>query len=156
MRKRRLIWVILILILAGLLVFFFLGRRSSVQAYEFNGSVQKVEGQTVFMRGNYNAPDHPELRGGDRTLDAKVKVNKDTKFIQIAIYRPADLNEQIKNGKVVDPSEFKREVKTGSLEDLAGGNVQGAVVESAKNIYGRSSFTAQSITYYFPVDLGAK
>lgn len=150
-------WIILLIVI--LVVGFLIQRYwnlSGAKAYEFTGSIQKVDGQTIYMHGNYNVTDHPELRATGKALDVKVKVKSGTKFIRITIYRPANLAILLRAGKVVDPTTFKREVKTGSLEDLASGNVEGAVIETNNNIYNHNSFGAQSITYYYPVDLGVK
>ena len=152
MNKTNFVIVLIILAASFFIQKFWLG--SDIKAYEFTGSIQKIDGQTIYMRGNYNVPDHPELRNESQAFDAKVEVKSGTKFVRITIYRPADLGEQLKAGKVVDPGELKREVKPGSLEDLVSGRVEGAVVETNNSIYNKRSFVAQSITYYYPVDAG--
>lgn len=155
-KKRNLVLiVIIVLAIAGLFVKKYLS-APGVQAYEFTGSISKVDDDVIYMHGNYNVTDHPELRGDDMAIDAMVRIKSGTKFIRITIYRPDNLAEQLASGKAVDPSSFKREVKAGSVEDLMGGNVRDAIIETNKNIYGKESFAAQSITYYYPVDEGSK
>ncbi|MEK7138613.1 MAG: hypothetical protein AAB799_00335 [Patescibacteria group bacterium] len=151
MKKIRLVLALVVIIVVGLLIQKF-WPTSDIKAYEFTGSIEKVEGQTMYMRGNYNVADHPELRDNGRSFDAKIKVKSDTKFVRINIYRPADLGAKLAAGEAVDPSTFRREVKSGSLEDLKSGMVKEAVIETSKSIYGKESFSAQSVTYYYPVD----
>ncbi len=116
---------------------------------EFTGQIDKVDDKTIYMTGNFTVAGHPELLGREKAIEAKVKVTNATKLVKILIYRPADL---ISSGKVVDPRDLKQEVTTGSLDDLAGGTVDGATVVSDVNIYGRSKFDASTITYYWAVD----
>ena len=153
MKKMKLIIILVIILIVVFLIQKF-WQTSDIKAYEFIGSIERIDNQTIYMRGNYNIADHPELRGEDRAFDAKVKVKPDTKFVRINIFRPANLGEQLKGGKVVDPDTFRREVKPGSLNDLKSGMVKEAVIETSRSIYGKDSFSAQSITYFYPVDEG--
>ena len=143
--------IILIILAAGFLIQkFWLG--SDIKAYEFTGSIQKIDGQTIYMHGNYNSPDHPEWRSASQAVNVKVKVGSDTKLVRIAIYRSPDFAAQVAAGKTVDPETLRQEITTGSLSDFAGGNVNGATIETSSNIYGDKNFLAQSITYYYVFD----
>lgn len=146
-------WIIILIavVLAGFLTQKYWA-GSATRAYEFTGSIQKVEGQTIYMRGNYNSPDHPEWRADARAVDVKVRIGSDTKLVRITIHRPANFAAQIAAGTVIDPRTLKQEVTTGSLADLASGKVNGATISTSSNIYGDKKFRAQSITYYYAVD----
>jgi len=150
--KQRILIIVILLAVIAIGVFAYYRHGSSVKAYQFTGSVEKVGGNTIAMHGNYNIPEKPELKNQTKAFDAKVKVNEDTKFVRITIHRPKNMAEMIKAGKFVDPEKLKQEVGVGSLADLSSGNVEGATVESESNIYYRRTFTAQSITYYYPVE----
>lgn len=151
MSKIRWIIILVVLILAGFLIQKYL-TGSRARAYEFSGSIQKVDGQTLYLHGNYNSPDHPEWRAESQAVDVKVRVGSDTKLVKITILRPADFAAQIRAGKAIDPETLKQEISAGSINDLASGKVNGAVIETSNNIYGDKNFTAQSITYYYAVD----
>lgn len=151
MNKMRWIIILVALVLAGFLIQkYWAGSR--VRAYEFTGSIQKVDGQTIYMHGNYNSPDHPEWRADVQAIDVKVRVGLDTKLVRITIHRPANFAAQVAAGKAVDPGNLKQEVTAGSLADLASGKVNNATIETNSSIYGDKKFTAQSITYYYAVD----
>ena len=150
MKKMRLILALVVVLAAVFLIQKF-WPTSDIKAYEFTGVVEKVDGQTIFMNGNYNIADRPDLRDESQAFNAKVKLKSDTKFVRINIYRPAALGQRIQAGEVVDPSTFRREVKPGSLDDFKNGMVKEAVVETSKNIYDKESFFAQSVTYFYPV-----
>lgn len=143
--------LILVLIAAGV-YFAFKFEGSGVQAYEFNGQVQKVDGSTIYLYGTYNSAANPELRGADQAREVKIKTNPQTKFVKTVLYRPANFVKLVQSGKTLDPNTFRREVKVGALADFKDGGVREATALSESNIYNKSSFTADSVTYYQVAD----
>lgn len=146
-RPKFLIIVLVVLVLVGFLSAYLID-RNSVKAYEFVGKIEKVEGNNVYMHGNYLSPSHPEFSKPENAVDVRVVVKSSTELLKIVLYKPKNFNTK----NIVDPKSLKQEVLAGSIEDLSSGQVMELSIRSKSNIYNKSRWTASVATYYYPVD----
>lgn len=147
-RPKFLIIVLVVLVLIGFLIMYFV-KGSSVKAYEFLGQIDRVEGNNIYMHGNYLGPNHPEFSKPENAVDVKVIANSSTDLVKIVIYKPVSS----KNDRFRDPKNLKKETMIGSIEDLASGKVVDATIITDKNIYGKTKFSASNISYYWLVEV---
>lgn len=153
-KTNKIFWIIILAVIAGglLLVqeYYWGGRPQGADAYEFNGQIEKVSGDTIYMKGNYSSPAHPEWAGPDNAVSVRIKVASDTDLIKVIIYRPRNFDP----AKFIDVGKLRQEVMLGSIDDddLVSAGSFYTVVRTETNIYRKTRFTAEAVNYYVAVD----
>lgn len=123
------------------------------QSDEFVGVVEKVQGDTISLKGVYVVPDNYEASVLADKKSVSVTIAADTKFIKTFIFLPTE-EELKKTGGWYKADDLKREVSAGTIEDIrpdesvSGFSIR---VKSSENVYGRSLFIASEIGYTIPV-----
>lgn len=139
---------VVVLVVAGYFgaTYYYNNRYDSRQ---FIGPVQKVEGDTIYAKGNFVVAGHNELSGPNKLKDVKIVVGPSTKITKIQLYLPT-AEELKKTGGVYYPDKLKNDTKVVSLDvlksDLANSGFS-IDAKSVENIYSKSKFTASEISY---------
>jgi len=136
----------LVLAVAGFFVSRFIFQKR-IEAKEFIGQVQKVEGSSVFLKGIFVTPDKPELARNGFNENVEIEIGPATQIVKIVMYMPT-LKELEKTGGRWNPAELKREEKPGAIIDLTY-KKEGLTIRvvSETNIFNKSKFIPQRIEY---------
>lgn len=151
-RKNLIILVIaLVLVVAGFFVSqFFLMEK--ITSKEFIGSVQKVEGNIVFLKGLYVVPKKPEIMKKEG-LDQEVQVVVDgkTEIAKTLMHMPTVKDLAKTNGRW-DPDKLQKEEVGGVISDLTD-KKQGLIIKvlTDNDIFKKTKFIAKRIEFTEPV-----
>ena len=142
--------IFLVLVMIGLVVFlgFYLQKKNQTQkaeeykSTEFVGSVQKIEQNSMTIKGVYNVPNHPELATTENIVTVGITMSPHTTYTKSIQHIPADRNN-------FDPSKLKNETVVGSLPDFTLNFSPGETVKvkTTNNIYEKTQFEAAEIEY---------
>ena len=137
--------------LTGILVLLLLGAwyisykpGEKIKVYEFAGNMERMEGDTVWLKGNYSSEEVQGLSGPENELVMEVKFTPDTKAEKVTWVFPPEAE---KTG-IYDFSLATKGTVEGSLEDWKALGLNGMIVRSEKNIYGKTQMEAASFRYF--------
>jgi len=137
--------VLIILAVVAYFVFPFGEKAEEVEAYEFFGQVQNVEGDIVYMNGQYM--NTATIFIGEEVVSVQVEITPETKLIKELIYLP--------NDELSDPGELQREVVEGSVNDLIENEALGFItIKTNENILGDLNIVASEINY--PIEINSE
>ena len=147
--------IVAILILFALITynrwgFYLFGGK--IESREFAGHVNNIEGNLIYVSGNFVSSDHPETRKSGS--DIVVEINSETKFKRTLLYLPTK-SELAKTNGVFDPKNLKRDVNEVNFNELVNDynsriNYLGGITiyaRTQKNIYGTKKILASEIEY---------
>jgi hypothetical protein len=137
--------VVVMAVIVGLV--YWTSRPVQIKAYEFAGKIDKVQGNTIFTKGLFTVPDHPELTDPQYEQSMQITADNNTKIIKIVQILPTAA-ELKKSGGMYEPAKLKSEQQAGSIADIATGITDGVFAKSTSNIYKKDKFTASEIKYY--------
>ena len=132
--------IILLVIIAG--IFWFFNRKT---VNEFSGNLVSIEGQEMVVSGVYLGDEIDDSIQEPRNV--RVVITNETKIERISFNVP-DTDETF------NPSELPKEVSIinlDTLKDDTESNTLGFLITSKKNIYNKSRFEAEMISYFLPV-----
>lgn len=137
----------LLFLIAGFFVSkFFLNR---ITAKEFVGNIQKIEGNTIYVKGLYVVPEKPELADQQRgfTQEVQVLVSQDTQLIKIVLHMPTIEELKKTNGRW-DPNKLPKEEVPANIEELTN-KKEGLIIHvlTKNNIFKKSKFVAKRIEF---------
>ncbi len=161
-RNKNLIWlgIGILIIVAGLVAYYkysdkFPGMIGGIESREFQGAIQKVEANKIYLKGSYIVSDSEKAKIKDQEIvnklyDVAVEVTPETKFVK-TIWYMLSMKELEKTGGAWNPDDLKKDIQEGSFEDLK--NVQGLAlkVTTAENIFGEKDFKAITASYVVSV-----
>ncbi len=148
--KKVLLMVLAVLILAGLIGWYF-WRVPRPQSFQIAGPIERAEGNSIFVNAVFMAQGDPsKILNPEARQEVEVVVTPQTKIVKTALHMPTREELQKSNG-YYDPSKLQQEKGPGSLQDLTSGSVDGIFARSDQNIYGQSKFEAAEIDYILAV-----
>ncbi|OHB17783.1 MAG: hypothetical protein A2734_02905 [Parcubacteria group bacterium RIFCSPHIGHO2_01_FULL_40_30] len=159
MDAKKLILPLIILGFAVVLLFY--SRINQPESFEFRGSIINVDADVITTEGSFIFNDeNSSAVVKSEPKKVKIIVNGNTKLTRVNANLPFTF-EEIKNflkkdGKVPGAT-LDREEKNVSVEELKSdleryGKID-ITVTSGKNIYGKNSFNAGTITYFLPLGI---
>ena len=159
-KNKRIKWlyVIGVLVAVAILWLVFAGRGDSpkgvfdedLNSTEFAGRIERIEGNTIFLNGNFIVTDRPEFLNAENIIDVAVTVSETTEFIKNTVYLPSP-EEVADTDGYFNASDLRQEKTAGSFDDLISDIGLGLEVTANGNIFGQTQFTASKIEYIDPV-----
>jgi hypothetical protein len=142
---------LLILLLAGVGYWFYM-QSQKPKATEFAGSIEKIEGNIVYLSGTF-VTDDPRIERTTRTI--QVEVDDSTKFTRVVVEIPSRQEIEKAQGfidapklpRVESSSSFSAMVSDNSDQNTYGG--LSVYAKSGTNIFGKDKFVASEIKYVF-------
>lgn len=152
--KKVIMWYLVILAAVIISIWIF-GRYPGtprIISNEFVGQVEKIEGNTVFVKGNFHSDNHPETLKPENRVEVQVTVGSKTTIARTSIMIPTAAELKKTNG-LFDSSKLPQQTTNISLADLTTAikSQQNIMLDilATENIYGRSKFTASKMSYNF-------
>lgn len=127
--------------------FIWRGYLPKEKSYEFAGRIEKIVGDTIYLKGVYAKPAggyYPQYK--PEGYNAKIQITPKTKFVKTLLYLP---DPRLTGGAPFNTDDLKKENIPGTREDVS--KVDGIFVKTARNIYLKNSFKAMEIRYISPV-----
>lgn len=142
MDKKKFLIIALIIFFAAFLVWNW-RFQDRVQAKEFVGHVQEVQGNSIMAQGVFILLTRPENSDYKNNKKAEILVTPETKFTKTIWYMPKPVT-----GASFDPDKIRKEEVPGVLSELTQ-NVVGMPIRvlSSKNIFNKAKFTASEVQY---------
>lgn len=112
---------------------------------EFAGSVQRVEGNYIYAKGNFTVPDHlEEYYKPAHTKEVKILISSETEIVKWLIY---NYNAPLANKPSDSAKKYREEKIVGNVEDLKQGVPIKVVADENVNIFNKDEFTAARVEY---------
>lgn len=113
------------------------------QSHEFDGIVEKVNGDLVTVRGFYMVAGHPVSQTG-KGDEATIRITSSTAFTLTTLALP-EFGPNSTGTRNYDPNALLSTTASGTIGDLKPGLAVG--VSAASNIYEKPRFDAAAIDY---------
>lgn len=149
--KTKLIIGLLVVAVLALLVYFapFNGMGgASYESKEIFARVQRVEGDTVYAKGEYVDPSGRIVTGMAET-DFVIKVTPETRINKEVWYMLTQAEIDALGGRVTS-EQIRKSLESGALSDLTKNNAENfpITVLTTSNIAGKKRITASEIKYF--------
>lgn len=126
--------------------------RYGIDARGFGGTIEKIDGSSLFVFGSFIDDNHPEILR--KTELVEIMITDKTKILKRSIFLPTRKELEISGG-YYDGRKLKREESISDLNSLINYYQNGYVfliVKSNKNIYGERKFFAEELIYEIGVE----
>lgn len=148
MKSRIISIAIIVLLAAG--VFYWASSRERIVSKSFVGQIKSATDGKFVLNGFYQIPDDPSKEKVDDRMNVEVLVGSNTKYTKTLLYYPTR-EDLAASGGMYRPEDLRKEIVSGSVEDLRTGQVDGFYAHSERNVYGKKQFMASEILYIWTV-----